>query len=129
MATKLKWMRMENGTTKGGYSKMSENKPEFNNGFVLALALFYQHSKGELNSSVNTSRIYAASDHLQDIEIPMQLSETLKQKMQRFLNKVFKIRLEKNTYEEEEKLFEESLNLLSLIDKEVFKINAEWSYP
>jgi hypothetical protein len=59
----------------------------------------------------------------------MQLSETLKQKMQRFLNKVFKIRLEKNTYEEEEKLFEESLNLLSLIDKEVFKINAEWSYP
>ena len=56
---------------------------EFNNGFVTALGLFYGHSMNKLGRPGEDCSLvlYAATDHLYDIEYPENISSELKERV------------------------------------------------
>lgn len=119
---------------KGETEKPMEREIEFNNGFVTALGLFYGHRHREQFRKTSKIegydvRIYGASDHLYDIEYPKSLNKTLKQKIQKFVSDVFKVRLEDITAEQADKLFERCKDLLKEIDEKCFGLNVEVYYP
>jgi hypothetical protein len=96
---------------------------EFNNGFVTALCLFYGHrfqfSEG-IARGMSDIRIYGASDHLYDIQFPKNLDKRLKKKIQKFIGKVFAVRLKDIKHEEGSKLFDECLEIIKAIDRKYF---------
>lgn len=98
---------------------------EFNNGFVVAIGLFLEHKwqfrelKGKGFSDL---RLYCATDHLFDMEIPNNISEELKERIEKWREECFKNRLNiTKNYEVGDKLFEEGEDILKEIDEEVFK--------
>lgn len=102
---------------------------EFNNGFVTAIALFLEHKnfnemlpKDKESKVICDLRLYGATDHLYDIEIPTTLSEKLKNKIIGWRDRCFHYRLEhfKDT-KITDKLFTEAEDILKRIDEEVFK--------
>ena len=115
-------------------TEIKKETVEFNTGFVTALALYYGHrsqfqevrDKGVLKSDL---RNYGASDHLFDMEYPMNISSELKTQIDTFREHAFKIRLATISEKETEQLFDECLECIKAIDKEMFHILAEVKYP
>lgn len=106
---------------------------EFNNGFVVALALFYGHGERFINASNlvgHDLRINGASDHLFDIEYPRNLDVKLKEKIQKFVKDVLKVRrrFTNVSMEETNELFDRCKNLLREIDEVCFGLNVEVHY-
>ena len=96
---------------------------EFNNGFIVALALFYGHKHQFTEASHSAGhdmRIYAATDHIFNIEIPQNLSAGLNREVKYFVHKALKARLADISEIEGEKLFDLCKSLLKRIDKEHF---------
>ena len=108
-----------------------EEEVEFNNGFVVALALFYGHrNKEEIRKPSYDLRIYGAADHLFNIEIPKKLDLGLKRKLNKFIKDVFEKRMDLHlTSEEAEDLFDRCKELLKEIDEKVFKLKVVIKYP
>jgi hypothetical protein len=108
---------------------------EFNTGFVTALALYYGHRPMFQDSRTknvlkdNDLRNYGASDHLFDIEYPMNIDEDLKKQIESFIDRALKLRLGRISEAETENLFEECLACLKEIDKKAFHVLAEVKYP
>jgi hypothetical protein len=96
----------------------------YNNGVITALALFYAHRERIQLSLGRDVRIYAASDHLIEMDMPESLSPELKAKIKKFRQKVLSKRVAELGQDEVEKLFEECLNILKALDKEVFGLNV-----
>jgi len=109
---------------------------DFNNGFVTALSLFYAHRnfsshilKLEGKGVVHDMRLCAATDHLYEIDFPNNISKSLKEKIMKFRDKCFSMRLKTFTDTvETEGLFEECLAIIKLIDKENFHIKKVVTY-
>jgi len=101
---------------------------EFNNGFVTALTLFYGHreqfNEAALRATNHDLRIYAACDHLFDIQIPKCLSRGLKRKVRKFVKTCLSKRLERLSFEEGNQLFDQALELIKKIDKECFELDV-----
>lgn len=102
------------------------NKIEFNNGFITAIALFLEHRDNHFGMKRNMSdlRMYAAADHLCDIEIPKRLSLKLKNRIEKWKQKCWSVRLcssDENALKVNDKLFEEAENIMKAIDEEIFK--------
>lgn len=100
-------------------------KIEFNNGFVTAIALFLEHKIDAYdmrNKGMSDLRLYGATDHLFDLEIPKNLSKKLKKRIIRARDKAFKLRLENSKdWKIADKLFKEFEDILIKIDEEIFK--------
>jgi len=104
-------------------------KIEFNNGFITAIALFLEHKSSanylprDTNGNlISDLRLYGATDHLYDLEIPSMLSEKLRNRIIKWKRKCFKYRLE--TLKEAkiaDSLFKEGEQILKQIDEEIFK--------
>jgi len=108
---------------------MKCEKHEFNTGFVSALAKFLAHQMERFPSECD-HRIYGATDHLFDIEIPKNLPEDLRNDIIRFVNNAMRKRLLTLKAEEADELFDEADNLLQRIDREIFKLEHVCSnYP
>jgi len=104
-------------------------KHQFNSGFVSAIAKFLAHryqfqAKQHMHiaSIKKDLRIYAASDHLFDINYPKNISTALKLRIKRFVSNVMSVRLANISIEEGDKLFNEADKILQEIDKQVFKL-------
>lgn len=113
-----------------------KHKITFNNGFITAITLFLEHKDnwqriiidkpdaGEIMKKVLLSdlRLYGATDHLYDMEIPEILSIKLRSKIISWRSKCFHYRMEdfKDTIRTD-KLFKEAENILVKIDEEIFK--------
>lgn len=107
-------------------------EPEFNNGFVTALALFYAHREQfkEARKLTHDMRIYAASDHLFDLEYPENIDTEVKEKVEVFTNWVFSVRLGSLlSWEEGEKIFDACKDILKLIDERIFGLKVIINYP
>lgn len=102
--------------------------PEFNNGFVTALGLFYGHS---MNPSIRDKQsahlvLYGATDHLADIEYPENISQELKEKISNFVDLAFSYRLSWDTpINDIYSIFEACREILKQIDEEVFGLEVE----
>ena len=100
---------------------------EFNNGFITALTLFYGHL-----ASFRTSPdlvLYAATDHLYEIEYPDNISAELKDEIMRFVDYAFSYRMRYDvTREEVFEVFDQCKNILIKIDNEVFGLTVEANY-
>jgi len=112
---------------------MSCEKHEFNSGFISALAKFLAHREQWVYKQKTVDydlRIYGASDHLFDIVIPDELSESLKKEIEKFVKSVLKVRLEHISWKKGTKLFDKADKILQKIDKEFFKLKHVCSnYP
>ncbi len=101
----------------------------FNNGFITALALFLEHKnfieqihKDKEENVISDLRLYAATDHLYDLEMPNVLSRDLMKRIARFRAECFNHRLDTFTsIETTDKLFTECEDILAEIDRKVFK--------
>jgi hypothetical protein len=113
--------------------KEGDDEPEFNNGFITAIALFVQHKnqishlmrddKGKVKSDM---RLYAAADHLYEMEIPknssINISRNLRIKIIKWRDDVFHHRMD--FFEDTiitDRLFKEGEDILASIDEEIFK--------
>jgi len=101
---------------------------EFNNGFITAIALFLEHKdnwqliKNKEGKIISDLRLYGATDHLYDMEIPKKLSEKLKRRILRWRAKCFHHRLENfKDRKISDELFKEAEQILKAIDEEIFK--------
>jgi len=105
---------------------------EFNDGFITALTLFYGHreqfNEAALRATKHDLRIYAASDHLFNIQIPKCLSLRLRRKIRKFVNTCLDRRFERITVDEGNQLFDQVLELLKKIDKECFGLKVVVNY-
>jgi len=109
---------------------MKCDEHEFNTGFVTALGKFLAHREKKVGFPGNDLRIYGASDHLFDIEIPEMTPKKLKAEIQKFVRDVFEVRLARISREEAEKLFRRADELLQEIDRQMFKLKHVCSnYP
>ena len=102
---------------------------EFNNGFVTAIALFLEHKnfdshlpKDKEGKVICDLRLYGASDHLYDMEIPEVFDSKLRNRILEWKDKCFENRLEhfKDT-KITDIIFKEAEDILACIDEEVFK--------
>ena len=95
---------------------------EFNNGFITALALFAEHKNQR--SIGYDHRLYGASDHLFDIEIPKRLPNKLKTRVKKLKHMALKNRLNymenPKTTELSDRLFKEAEDILIAVDKQYF---------
>jgi len=109
-----------------------QNDVEFNNGFITALGLFYGH-RGQFQESSRILKsdlsIYAAADHLFELEYPKNLDKKLKRKIRKFVKDVFAVRLDRISNEEATKLFDKCYQLLMEIDKQIFGLKVTVNYP
>ena len=119
-----------------------ESDISFNNGFITAITLFLEHKLfsshiiRDVDGKVtNDLRLYGATDHLYEIEIPESydggISNNTRKRIISWRNKCFKYRLglydnPEMTEEEYNKitdeLFEEAENIIIKIDNEIFPI-------
>jgi hypothetical protein len=109
---------------------MDETKPEFNNGFITALALFYAHRFKRIKGAGGEDyRIHAGSDHLLRIEIPDSLPDELKNELTEFVRKVISRRYDFTISEGEiEFLFEWCIDILIKLDKAIFGLDVVVNY-
>jgi len=97
-------------------------KPEFNNGFIIAMALFLEHKDNWQKTERSDLRLYGATDHLYDMEIPENLSAKLIKRIIRWRERCFHYRLENfKDSRITDSLFKEAEQILKAIDEEVFK--------
>lgn len=111
---------------------MSQCEHEFNSGFVSALGKFLGHQhQSQATRLLYDLRIYGASEHLYDLEIPASLPEEIKARVGKFVDDVFRQRLNLNlAVEEADLLFQEADQILQEIDRVVFKLSHVCSkYP
>jgi hypothetical protein len=102
---------------------------EFNNGFITAIALFLEHKnamqllpKDKEGKLITDLRLYGATDHLYDLEIPKGIDNTLKKLIIKWRDECFHNRLAFfKTTEVSNRLFEEAENILAEIDRMIFK--------
>jgi len=101
--------------------------PEFNNGFLTAIALFLEHKNFHLVNTLtcqSDSRLYGAADHLMEMHIPEFLEEKLKNRIVDARNKVMENRLGHlsfdDTFKITNEIFEEFENIMIEIDKKFF---------
>lgn len=103
---------------------------EFNNGFVTALGLFYGHrAQFEAIRAFSDMRLYAATDHLADIEYPENIDNEIHSKVEEFLEKAFSLRLKIVTSKEVEEIFDTCKDLFKLIDERIFGLKVEIKHP
>jgi hypothetical protein len=128
----LRKKKRENRTVKENGENNMVREIEFNNGFVTALALFYGHREQAFEARTNIIlhdlRIYCASDHLLDLEIPENISIQLKRKIKSFIRRVLSKRLESISWKEGDKFFDECADLLKEIDQEIFNLKVQINY-
>jgi len=103
-----------------------EDEPEFNTGFITAIALFLEHKHFRIINTINCksdSRLYGASDHLMEMEIPEFLDEKLRQRIMDAKVRVIENRLEDDfdkIFKISNDLFEEFENIMIEIDRLMF---------
>ena len=109
---------------------------EFNNGFVTALGLFYGHReqfkdvRDKRDQFPHDQRVYAAADHLFDIEYPEGLASEVRDRVEAFVDWVFAVRLDWDfKWEDGDRIFDSCKDLLKFIDEKVFGLNVEINYP
>lgn len=96
-------------------------KPEFNNGFVTAIALFLEH-KNESKEGRLDLRLYVATDHLYEMEFPARLPPTLKKRIVNWRSNCFGHRLDSLPDKAiVDALFTEAEDILAKIDELIFK--------
>jgi len=102
---------------------------KFNTGFITAIALFLEHKnfishmpKDKEGKIITDLRLYGATDHLYDLEIPKNLPRNLRKRILKWVTNCFKHRLDlfKDTKITDE-LFKEAENILAYIDNKIFK--------
>lgn len=97
---------------------------EFNNGFVTAIALFTQHKHQfrELREIHRSDlRLYAATDHLYDIELPEHLPKKLAMKIGKARAKAFNNRMDNTKdWKVADNIFKEFEDILKAIDEHYF---------
>jgi len=113
--------------------------PEFNNGFVTALTLFYGHDdssmRGDVKEGDNDYRLSGGKDHLYEMVIPSTLSDGLRTRIETFREAVFRLsgtsfwKPSVSMIEAVDKLFEECYRILMAIDEEVFGLSVVVRYP
>jgi hypothetical protein len=104
-------------------------KIEFNNGFITAIALFLEHKQMESHmvkdkdgKVISDIRLYGATDHLYDLEIPKKLPENLKNRIYRWRKKCFDNRLNNpSDIKIGDSLFKEGEDILRIVDEQIFK--------
>jgi hypothetical protein len=104
---------------------------EFNNGFVTALALFYAHAyqiQGARFKGRWALVLHAATDHILEMDIPSNLSPKLRERVERFRERALAHRFEADD-ETAQELFKECLEILKLVDEEVFGLKVVVKYP
>jgi len=103
-----------------------EDEPEFNTGFITAIALFLEHKHFRIINTINCksdSRLYGAADHLMEMEIPEFLDEKLRQRIMDAKVRVMENRLEDDfdkIFKISNDLFEEFENIMIEIDRLMF---------
>ena len=108
---------------------------EFNTGFITALGLFYGHREQfkdvrKLERGFRDQRVYAAADHLFEIEYPEGLDPEVKEKVEAFCDWVFTVRMDWDfKWEDGDRIFDACKDLLKLIDEKVFGLKVEINYP
>jgi hypothetical protein len=110
---------------------MSGEEVEFNNGFATALALFYAHAYQAQGASFKgrwALVLYAATDHLLQMDIPSNLPEKLRRRVEEFRERALARRFEADD-ETAQELFKECLEILKRIDEEVFGLKVVVKYP
>lgn len=106
-----------------------KRKIEFNNGFLIAISLFLEHkNKYKGTDKNNDLRIYAASDHLADLEIPDYVSKRLKRRIKKAVNYIFKYRLLPMNNKEADGIFKEFEDIMIELDKELFNLKDKVYY-
>lgn len=109
---------------------------EFNNGFITAIALFLEHknrkddlSRNQKGMIISDLRLYGATDHLFDLEIPKFVKTHMPADMEKVLVKIIKWKEEclnyrlsnLETMEVADRLFKEAEDILKMIDEKMFK--------
>lgn len=102
---------------------------EFNNGFITAIALFLEHKnfdehivRDKDGKVINDLRLYGATDHLYDLEIPKNIGKKLRSRILKARRKCFENRLEHlKDRKLTDEIFEEFENILRTIDQKIFK--------
>jgi hypothetical protein len=112
-------------------SETTSSRPEFNNGFITALALFYAHRFRDSIPELDWDRrVYAGSDHLLDIEIPENLKPELRDEIKKFVDDVLSRRNDDTCKGlVAERLFDRCLNILVSLDRELFGLDVIVVYP
>uniref|UniRef100_A0A6M3LMS9 HEPN domain-containing protein n=2 Tax=viral metagenome TaxID=1070528 RepID=A0A6M3LMS9_9ZZZZ len=100
-------------------------KIEFNNGFIIAITLFLEHKNQNLDlkeKGISDLRLYGATDHLFDLEIPKTLPINLQKRIKKARDKAFHLRLaNEKDYSIADKIFKEFEDILIKIDEQIFK--------
>ena len=116
--------------------RMSDCGHEFNSGFVSALAKFLAHQQQfsdirQRKLIEHDIRVYAAADHLMDLELPTNLSSDLRHDITGFVEGVLAVRLSFDlAWDAADSYFQRADELLQIIDKEVFNLEHVCShYP
>ena len=103
-------------------------KVEFNTGFITAIALFLEHKNQDLHMPedkdgklISDLRLYGATDHLYDLEIPKTINPKIFKRIHKWRAKCFHHRMDsfKDT-KLTDKLFKEAEDILAQIDMQVF---------
>jgi hypothetical protein len=102
---------------------------EFNNGFITAITLFLEHKnfishqlRDKENKIISDLRLYCATDHLYDLEIPKKLPKILRNRILRWRHSCFHHRMDSfKSNEIPDKLFKEAEQILKAIDEQIFK--------
>ena len=106
---------------------------EFNNGFITAIALFLEHKNftdqviraRDTGNVTCDLRLYGASDHLYDMEVPSDLSKKNKALVNRIIKfraKCFEHRLDRlKDTNLTDSLFTEAEDILAEVDRLIFK--------
>jgi uncharacterized protein YaaR (DUF327 family) len=109
-----------------GDEGMSEEEIEFNNGFVTALALFYAHLYQQYSERFKGEWVLiicGATDHLIDMEVPNNIPQELKERVEKFKEKALSHRYDANE-EIAMELFNECLEILKEIDEKMFGLSV-----
>jgi len=102
---------------------------EFNNGFLIAIALFLEHKSKEIYEDYPALLMSGAKDHLYDLQIPISLSKKLKNRILKAQKEVLDIDTMKDLKVEDiSKYFTEFEDILIEVDKELFGYNPEVYY-
>jgi RNA polymerase subunit RPABC4/transcription elongation factor Spt4 len=102
---------------------------EFNTGFITALILFYAH-KDMFNFTGYTGdlRLYGATDHLFDMEIPENLTPEHKERIENLKESALDLRMEIIKRTDGDKIFAECKTIVKMIADELPEIDKACLY-
>jgi hypothetical protein len=109
--------------------EQKESQPEFNNGFVTSIALFLAHinqnylvCKDKQGKVITDIRLYAATDHLLEMDFPRHLPIALLKRIKKWRTRCLKHRYDNfKSTQFSDSLFKEAEKILSKIDEQVLK--------